>query len=114
MQQIYHINNLPRSIPLHLGVQSEYGARPIAVDVSEWLKSWPDMDVKFHHVRPSESADYNPADVTREGNVITWTPDAYDTEIPGSGSLELVGMAPGVRIISPIIATTIENSRSFI
>ena len=112
MNITYPINALPRAIPLCLGVQSEYGARPISIDVSEWVGRWPDIIVSVQPVRPGEDVSYPAAGVTRSGNIVTWTPNAYDTEIPGTGSVEIIGLADGVKIIRTGAATTIAPTQS--
>ncbi len=112
MHMIYPINALPRALPLCLGVQTEYGARPISIDVSAWVGKWPDIVVSVQPVRPGESDAYSAVDVKREGNVITWTPNAYDTEIPGTGSVEIIGLAEGVKIIRTGAATSIEPTKT--
>lgn len=112
MNITYPINALPRAIPLCLGVQSEYGARPISIDVSAWVGRWPDIIVSVQPVRPGEDVSYPAAGVTRSGNIVTWTPNSYDTEIPGTGSVEIIGLADGVKIIRTGAATTIAPTKS--
>lgn len=112
MNITYPINALPRAIPLCLGVQSEYGARPISIDVSEWVGRWPDIIVSVQPVRPGEDVSYLAAGVTRSGNIVTWTPNAYDTDIPGTGSVEIIGLADGVKIIRTGAATSIAPTKS--
>lgn len=114
MHMTYPINNLPRALPLCLGVQSEYGARPVSIDVSAWVERWPDIVVSVQPVRPGEDASYLAVDVTRKGNIVTWTPNAYDTDIPGTGYVEVVGLADGVKIIRTGASTTIAPTRTSI
>ena len=108
MQRIYPINALPRAIPICLGKQSEYGARPVSIDIAAWLGKWPDMVASVQPVRPGETESYPATDVTRDGSIVTWTPSAYDTEHSGGGTLEIVGLVEGVKIISATAATSIE------
>lgn len=108
MQRIYPINALPRAIPICLGKQTEYGARPVSIDIAAWLGKWPDMVASVQPVRPGEVESYLATDVTRDGSIITWTPSSYDTAKPGVGTLEVVGLVEGVKIISATAATSIE------
>lgn len=104
----YTIASLARTMALHIGKETEYGVRPVVIDVSEWAERWPEMAVSVHVTRPGEDASYPAADVVREGDLITWTPNEIDTAVPGSsGTLELMGLMEGRKILSATVALVI-------
>lgn len=84
------IAHMPPVIPV--GVQTESGVEEIGVDVSPWLAKWPGMTVAVWLTRPGEMSAYPAGNVQMDGNVLIWRPDGYDTAIPGSGKMEILGL----------------------
>lgn len=84
------IAHMPPVIPV--GVQTESGVEDIGVDVSPWLAKWPGMTVAVWLTRPGEMSAYPAGNVQMDGNVLIWRPDGYDTAIPGSGKMEILGL----------------------
>ncbi len=83
--------NLPVAVPI--GVQTETGVEEISIDVSKWLKKWPDMVCSIHHTRPGEMESY-PVVTTMEDGVITWHVSEADTALQGVGTMEVLGLTP--------------------
>lgn len=89
----FPIANLPPVIPV--GVQTESGVNDIGIDVASWLGKWPDMTFSVWLTRPGETTSYPAGNVRMDGTVLIWTPDGYDTEHPGQGKLEILGLTTG-------------------
>ena len=103
-KQIYPIDNMPFAIPV--GIQTENGAKEIRFDVSSWLDKWPDLQFYVWVKRPTETTAY-PAAVQLVGDVLEWYVSDADTDIPGCGTVEVEGSAPGIRVLTGEIPTTI-------
>ena len=91
---MYNVDKLPVAIPI--GVQTETGVEEIRIDVSEWLKKWPDMVCSIHHTRPGETDSY-PVVTTMEEGVIFWHVSDADTALQGVGTMEILGLTPDER-----------------
>lgn len=88
---IYPVNGLPRVLPL--GKQSERGVESIGIDCKEWLDKWPGMQLSVWATRPGEAESY-PVVTETVGTVVYWHVNDTDTEIPGQGTAEVLGLVP--------------------
>ncbi len=88
----FPIERLPLAVPV--GVQTESGVEEIGFDIAEWLREWPEMECTVWLTRPGESSSYPAGGTKMDGTVLIWTPDGYDTAIPGSGKIEVLGLTP--------------------
>lgn len=107
MQNTYRVEALPPLIPI--GVQTEEGVLAVDFDCSAWLESWPDMVCSAMHTRPGETESY-PVVCSMAGTTLRWEISLIDTEIPGQGMIEIVGLAPGARKLSGKTCTHIEET----
>ena len=85
---MYPIENTP--YVLRIAKQDEYGsAHQHQFDVSDWLAEYPGASIGIAVVRPGETEDdANPATTTIDGNTMTWTVSAWETEFPGHSTAE--------------------------
>lgn len=104
---MYKINELPSSI--YLGRQTETGVTTIRIDCSEWLKMWPELGISLWVTPPGGSASY-PAVVHMDGNMVIWNVLGADTAIAGSGKMELMGIADGIKKLSAAANTFIRET----
>ena len=70
------------------------------------LKKWPGLKIDVMAVRPGETAAY-PAISEINGNVLVWHVTDADTAIGGHGSIEVRGIANGIRKLSATAKTYI-------
>ena len=103
----YTIDTLPSR--LTLGRQTETGVNDIRIDMSEWLKQWPELAISIWPTRPGEKAAY-PADTYMDGSAIIWRVNNADTAIAGSGTVQIMGVADGQKKLSKIMTTYIANT----
>ena len=103
----YTIDTLPSR--LTLGRQTETGVTDIRIDMSEWLKQWPELTISIWPTRPGEKAAY-PADTYMDGSAIIWRVNNADTAIAGSGTVQIMGVADGQKKLSKIMTTYIANT----
>ena len=103
----YTIDTLPSR--LTLGRQTETGVNDIRIDMSEWLKQWPELAISVWPTRPGEKAAY-PADTYMDGSAIIWRVNNADTAIAGSGTVQIMGVADGQKKLSKIMTTYIANT----
>lgn len=103
----YTIDTLPSR--LTLGRQTETGVNDIRIDMSEWLKQWPELAISIWPTRPGEKAAY-PADTYMDGSTIIWRVNNADTAIAGSGTVQIMGVADGQKKLSKIMTTYIANT----
>lgn len=103
----YTIDTLPGR--LTLGRQTETGVNDIRIDMSEWLKQWPELAISIWPTRPGEKAAY-PADTYMDGSSIIWRVNSADTAIAGSGTAQIMGVADGQKKLSKIMTTYISNT----
>ena len=94
---IYPINRMPKEIPI--GIQTEEGVCIVAIDCSPWVEQWPGMVCSAMHTRPGESTAY-PVTCEWDGHILRWVVSLADTEIPGQGIVEIIGLADGKRKLS--------------
>ena len=94
---IYPINRMPKEIPI--GIQTEDGVCIIAIDCSPWVEQWPGMVCSAMHTRPGEDTSY-PVTYEWDGHILRWVVSMADTEIPGQGIVEIIGLADGKRKLS--------------
>jgi hypothetical protein len=94
---IYPINRMPKEIPI--GIQTENGVCIVAIDCSPWVEQWPGMVCSAMHTRPGESTAY-PVICEWDGHILRWVVSMADTEIPGQGIVEIIGLANGKRKLS--------------
>lgn len=103
-QIIYPITHLPPVIDI--GKQTEKGVKRIGFDVHEWLDDWPGMRVSVQPTRPGEGSSYI-AETDLVGSVLFWLVGATDTEIPGGGTVEIVGVGENERKLSATCRTIV-------
>ena len=94
---IYPINRMPKEIPI--GIQTEEGVCIVAIDCSPWVEQWPGMVCSAMHTRPGEDTAY-PVTCEWDGHILRWVVSRADTEIPGQGIVEIIGLADGKRKLS--------------
>ena len=94
---IYPINRMPKEIPI--GIQTEEGVCIVAIDCSPWVEQWPGMVCSAMHTRPGEDTAY-PVTCEWDGHILRWVVSMADTEIPGQGIVEIIGLADGKRKLS--------------
>lgn len=84
---------LPTGIAI--GYEGEQYARRVALDISAELARWPGSVPTLIYIRPGERSVY-PAITELDGATLTWEPDAFATEKPGStGSAQVIFTDPG-------------------
>lgn len=104
---MYQINSLPNSI--YLGRQTEFGVNTIKIDCSEWIDLWPKLGVSIWVTPPHGNAVY-PATTHMDGSVIIWEITGVDTAIPGTGKIELMGIADGIKKLSAVTNTFVRET----
>ena len=105
----YTIGTLTR---LPLGWQGESNSRPIDIDLSDWLVTWPDAAINMLVQRPGEEEFY-PANTKIESGHLLWTPTRADVEIAGSGKLQIILTDDNdVELRSRVVETIIGHSLS--
>ena len=108
-QIIYPITHLPPVIDI--GKQTERGVTRIGFDMHEWLDDWPGMKFSVHPIRPGETESYF-AESEMVGSVVFWLVGAVDTEKPGSGTVEVLGVTQDERKLSAMCRTSIANTNT--
>ena len=108
-QIIYPITHLPPVIDI--GKQTEKGVTRIGFDVHEWLDDWPGMVFSVQPTRPGETESYFAAS-EMVGSVVFWLVGAVDTEKPGSGTVEVLGVTEDERKLSFMCRTSIANTNT--
>lgn len=95
----YCIDHLPSR--LSIGRETETGVTDIRIDCTDWLEKWPGMAISAMY-RPPEGEPYI---VLAEmiGNSLVWHVSDADTAAPGTGRLELTGIAEGKRKLSALV-----------
>lgn len=104
---VYPVDDLPWVIPV--GVQTSKGVEEIGFNVSAWLDKWPDMTFEVWPTRPTETAAY-PAVCQLIGDVLVWYVSDADTAFEGLGTVEVVGIAEGIRKPSGPCTTEIKKT----
>lgn len=105
----YTIGTLTR---LPLGWQGESNSRPIDIDVSDWLITWPGAAINMLVQRPGEE-EYYPANSKILSGHLMWTPTRSDVEIAGSGKLQIILTDDSdVELRSRVVETLIGHSLS--
>lgn len=96
---------------LNIGVQGENIARPIELDMTEWVEAYPDASF-YVLFRPYNESEAVPMLSTFEDNILTWTPTLSATAVSGVGYTEVRALDPETGLIrkSRIIPTSVENS----
>ncbi len=108
-QIIYPITHLPPVIDI--GKQTEKGVTRIGFDMHEWLDDWPGMKFSVQPVRPGEAESYIAA-TEQVGDILYWLVGATDTEKPGSGMVEVLGVTEDERKLSFMCRTAIANTNT--
>lgn len=104
---MFEISRLTR---LHLGREGESNARPIEIDMTDWLTEWPGAAVGLLLMRPGEDTFY-PAKTKLENNMLRYVPTRADLEIPGDGMAQIVLTGEGdVELRSRVVKTAVEAS----
>lgn len=105
------VSNLPRGVML--GFEGEQYARTIRLDCSTEFEKWPDAEGMLFYTRPGEKVAY-PAETTRDGNILLWTPDAFAMGKSGSdGGAQVVFTTDGANTVigkSPVIRLYVQTS----
>lgn len=104
---IFPVDHLPRLIPV--GVQTSKGVEEIGFNVSAWLDKWPEMTFEVWPTRPTETAAY-PAVSQLIGDVLVWYVSEADTAFDGLGTVEIVGIAEGIRKLSGPCTTEVKKT----
>lgn len=95
---------------LTLGFEGESNARPIEIDMTDWLEDWPGAAVGLLLMRPGEENFY-PAATTMQAGVMRYVPTRADVEIPGEGLAQIVLTdANDVELRSRVVKTVVEAS----
>lgn len=95
---------------LTLGFEGESNARPIEIDMTDWLEDWPGAAVGLLLMRPGEETFY-PAATTMQDNVMRYVPTRADVEISGEGLAQIVLTdANDVELRSRVVKTVVEAS----
>lgn len=102
---IYPINHLPDRITV--GVQTEQGVEDIGFDLRPWLAVFPDMVFTVWATRPGEQEAYPVNEQMLIGSVLYWHPDGFDTEMHGTGKVEVVGVGENQRKLSGYVETSV-------
>lgn len=104
---MFEIGRLTR---LHLGREGESNARPIEIDMTDWLTEWPGAAVGLLLMRPGEDTFYAAKTRTEDG-VMRYVPTRADLEIPGDGMAQIVLTGEGdVELRSRVVKTEVEAS----
>ena len=82
----FAIENL---LQLFIGLQGESNARMIDIDMSEWMRDWPDAKVDMLVQRPGEDKTY-PVKTALRGGHLLWTPKREDVLIAGMGKAQII------------------------
>ena len=80
--QKLHVND---STIITIGRAGENQFRTVFIDISGWAD--PDSDFRIIYSRPDEIT--YPLPLSRKGDILTWSPSAYDLEVSGFGKLEI-------------------------
>lgn len=103
----FTIGNLTR---LPLGWQGESNARLIDIDMSEWMRDWPNATVDMLVQRPGEE-EYSPVDVKLRGGHLLWKPTRADVLIAGMGRAQIILTdANDVELRTRVVETIIGES----
>lgn len=93
--------------PLTIGYQMEHLATEVRIDVGAWQEKWPEAIFGLIITRPGERTSY-PADITVQGNMISWMVSRYDTERAGMyGRMVLIAMQGDQEVASNTASITI-------
>lgn len=103
----YPVQRLP--VVIAIGIQTETGVEEIAFDVSAWVKKWPDIEVEVWHRLPNQAEAYLTKS-RREGDIVYWEVSSTDTQTPGMGKVELMGILPDGRKLSGSTDTRIRET----
>lgn len=103
----FTIGNLTR---LPLGWQGESNARLIDIDMSEWMRDWPNATVDMLVQRPGEE-EYSPVEVKLQGGHLLWKPTRADVLIAGMGRAQIILTdANDVELRTRVVETIIGES----
>lgn len=100
----YAINNLPAE--LVIGRQTETGVFDVRIDCAPWLAIWPELVLIIWVTPPGGGAQY-PANTHMEGDVLVWDVNLADTAVKGQGTMEIMGLAEGLKKLSAITTTKV-------
>lgn len=70
---------------IKIGRTGENEFRTVCIDISGWVSS--DYDFRIIYSRP-DGITY-PLPISRKGDILSFSPSAYDLEVPGFGKLEI-------------------------
>ena len=80
---------------IQIGRVGENQFRSVAVDCTAWLTDFPDGSLALIY-QASSGERYMPSNVTISSGVVTWTPEAVDTQTEGVGAIEIELLDNGV------------------
>lgn len=89
-----------------IGRRTETGVLEVRIDCTGWLAFWPKLSMSAWVTPPHSSAAY-PAATRMDGKVLVWSVSNADTAVEGTGTLEVVGVAPGQKKLSAATKTRI-------
>lgn len=82
----YSIDKMGSGI-IQLGQQGENRATEFQIDVSSWLKEWPNGE--FSAMIKTPSGQYKPLSIYLDGNILHWVVTGSETAEHGIGTLEI-------------------------
>lgn len=94
---------------IELGVELENQARVIEIDVSEWLKKWPNAAFEIAALRPGEDEPYL-ANTTLSGNLLKWKIGRGDVGKPGLGRCDIRAYEGSVVAKTAVAVTIIQET----
>lgn len=100
----YSVNALPTNIGI--GRQTETGVTDIRIDCAPWLAIWPELSLSIWVTPPGGAAAY-PAATHMEGDILVWDVNDGDTAVKGTGTMEVMGLAEGLKKLSSVATTHI-------
>lgn len=99
---MYEIDKLET---VFIGYQGENETRTIAIDVSSWIKEFPQGNIAILHSRPTEKNPYIVANATVNNGVLEWVVNNADVGISGMG-YAIVQMSYNEQVLKTAIFTT--------
>lgn len=73
---------------IQIGRVGENQFRSVAVDCAEWLTDFPNGSLALIYQAPSGER-YMPSNVSISAGIVTWAPEAVDTQTEGVGAIEI-------------------------
>ncbi len=99
-----HVNDSSAFIALGRTGENEF--RTVEIDISGWIDN--DAEYRIIYSRPDGITYSVPA--TRNGDILTWIPNAYDVELCGFGMLEVRAYIDDIIGKSAVFKTSVDKS----